>query len=409
MKKSTGFLIILSFFLVLFLLIGIFVGLIFYMMQGTTPNLLRQSRVALVRVEGVIFDAKNWLDQIKQYQEDDTIRAIILQIDSPGGAVGPSQELYDAVIKAREEHNKIVVAYFASVAASGGYYAGVGADYIVSSPGCMTGSIGVYARFLQAQELMEKIGVEYETVKAGDYKTAGSMDREMTPEEREMFQSVIDDTYAQFVEAVVDGRKQQLSRLIMNWKPEQQKSGYPFTDKVVDIITRYQSERQAYLAQNGEPVSPATAALLINTPTQVSAATVASTTLQETTVLVAEPSNASTAEMNTSDSQVRQTPKPPQKDDVFPPSEEILYALGDALAEGKIYTGRQAESLALVDKIGTLDDAIEIAARMVGIQGEPTVVERQRRELTIFDLLTQKLQLLTEQKSHSPLMYQFPY
>jgi signal peptide peptidase SppA len=292
MKKSTGFLIILSFFLVLFLLIGIFVGLIFYMMQGTTPNLLRQSRVALVRVEGVIFDAKNWLDQIKQYQEDDTIRAIILQIDSPGGAVGPSQELYDAVIKAREEHNKIVVAYFASVAASGGYYAGVGADYIVSSPGCMTGSIGVYARFLQAQELMEKIGVEYETVKAGDYKTAGSMDREMTPEEREMFQSVIDDTYAQFVEAVVDGRKQQLSRLIMNWKPEQQKSGYPFTDKVVDIITRYQSERQAYLAQNGEPVSPATAALLINTPTQVSAATVASTTLQETTVLVAEPSNA---------------------------------------------------------------------------------------------------------------------
>jgi len=168
MKKSTGLLLFFSFLVMVVIMVGLFVTLMILVLQGTTPNLLGSKRLALVRVESAIYDAQRWIDQIKHFQEDDSIKGIVLRVESPGGAVGPSQDLYEAIRKAQTEHGKIVVASFGSLAASGGYYIACSADRIVASPGTLTGSIGVYAKFPVAKELMEKIGDDYQTNKAGE-------------------------------------------------------------------------------------------------------------------------------------------------------------------------------------------------------------------------------------------------
>jgi len=162
-------------------------------------------RVAVVELYGQIIDSRDFVRQIKRWTEDSDVKAIILDINSPGGAVAPSQEMYAQVLKAREE-GKIVVASFRSVAASGGYYVGCGADRIVSNPGTLTGSIGVILSFPTAQKLLDKIGLQWETIKSGELKDVGSFSRPMTPEEERMLKAVIDDTYEQFVEAVSEGR-----------------------------------------------------------------------------------------------------------------------------------------------------------------------------------------------------------
>lgn len=447
MKKSTGILLLISFFVVILILVGVFVSLVVYLMQGTTPNLLGKSRIALVRVEGVIFDAEDWIKQIRDYQKNNDIKAIVLRVDSPGGGVGPSQELYHAILEARSKYGKVIVASFASVAASGGYYIAAGADHIVSTPGTMTGSIGVYAQFLQAQELMDKIGIDYNTVKAGRYKTAGSYNREMTDYERDMFQSVIDDTYNQFIEAVVHGRRNDLIQFMKDWKPEDAQQGYPFTEDVVSILQTYYDARQGFLASRMDGVNSTTAAVAmprivprvaraVDSGTDEATEDVDSSTVENSedvdsaTEEIGEDvdsGNAESAEetLAATDEIIIATDVltgatdgeaisgkehlEKMKDEDFPPEEDVIFALAKAMAEGKIYTGRQAYQLALVDDIGTLDDAIRAAADLVGITGEPTVVERKQRELTLFDLLTQKLQIFNETKAYSPLQYRFPY
>ncbi len=162
-------------------------------------------KVAVVELYGQITDSRDFVRQIKRWTEDSEVKAIVLDINSPGGAVAPSQEMYEQVLKARAE-GKIVVASFRSVAASGGYYVGCAADRIVSNPGTLTGSIGVILSFPTAKKLFDKIGIGWETVKSGDLKDVGSMSRPMTPEEERMLKAVIDDTYEQFVEAVSEGR-----------------------------------------------------------------------------------------------------------------------------------------------------------------------------------------------------------
>ena len=162
-------------------------------------------KVAVVELYGQITDSRDFVRQIKRWTEDSEVKAIVLDINSPGGAVAPSQEMYEQVLKARAE-GKIVVASFRSVAASGGYYVGCAADRIVSNPGTLTGSIGVILSFPTAKKLFDKIGIGWETIKSGDLKDVGSMSRPMTPEEERMLKAVIDDTYEQFVEAVSEGR-----------------------------------------------------------------------------------------------------------------------------------------------------------------------------------------------------------
>ena len=162
-------------------------------------------KIALVEVSGAIMDSKDIVRQISKYRRDDEIKAIILRIDSPGGAVGPSQEIYDEVLRVRAD-NKKIYASMGSLAASGGYYIAVAADRIYANPGTLTGSIGVIMAFSNAKKLMDKIGLEPQVVKSGKYKDVGSPARKMTAQERLYLQRVVEDVHEQFIDAVAKGR-----------------------------------------------------------------------------------------------------------------------------------------------------------------------------------------------------------
>jgi len=163
-------------------------------------------RVAIVELEGVIVDVDDLVREIKAYRDNAAIRAVVIRINSPGGAVAPTQELYGAIRRLREA-GKPVVASLGSVAASGGYYVAVAADQIYANPGTLTGSIGVVMQMANLNALMKKVGVEYVVVKAGQFKDLGNFARPMTVEERRVLQALLDDVHGQFIGAVADGRK----------------------------------------------------------------------------------------------------------------------------------------------------------------------------------------------------------
>ncbi len=219
--------------------------------------------VALVRIEGLLVTSDHVVEEMTDYSEDPSIKAIVVRIDSPGGGVVPSQEIYNAVKNARKEGKKIVVS-MGSVAASGGYYVAAAADKIVANPGTLTGSIGVKMEFASVEKLLEKIGVKGMVVKAGEYKDIGSPFRDMTDQEKKILQGVIDDVHGQFIEAVSAGRNL--------------------------------------------------------------------------------------------------------------PASEVA-----AIADGRIFTGRQALALKLVDQMGDLSDSISLAGTLAGIKGKPKVVEKKKK------------------------------
>jgi protease-4 len=221
-------------------------------------------RIALIRVEGVILDAQQTVGDLKNFGESPSVKAIVLRIDSPGGGVVPSQEIYEAVKRVRDKHNKTVVASMGTVAASGGYYIAVATDRILANPGTLTGSIGVIMELANVEGLLKKIGVESLVVKSGQYKDIGSPFRKMGPEDRRILQAVMDDVHRQFIEAVAEGRSLKVE-------------------------------------------------------------------------------------------QVR------------------------GLADGRIFTGRQAKEANLVDDLGDLAEAVKVAADLAGIEGEPKVIEPKRR------------------------------
>ncbi len=234
-----------------------------------------EDRIALVRVEGVILDSQSTVTELKRFGENPFIKAIVLRIDSPGGGVVPSQEIYDAVQRVRNKNSKAVIASMGTVAASGGYYIASATDRIIANPGTLTGSIGVIMETANVEGLLKKIGVEGIVVKSGKFKDVGSPLRRMSDEERALLQSVMDDVHKQFIEAVAAGRSM-------------------------------------------------------------------------------EP------------------------------------AAVQALADGRIFTGRQAKEAKLVDELGNLEDAIQLAAELAGIEGEPKVVEPRRR-FSIRELIESRL------------------
>ena len=261
----------------------LFVVTIWLIIAVTDDGLPGGAKVAVVEVEGIIgADAARGLDTdgvvrvLGEYRDDPAVRAVVLRINSPGGVVAPTQEIFTAVRRLREA-KKPVVASLGSVAASGGYYVAVAADRIYASPGTLTGSIGVVMQLANLEGLLKKVGVEYVVVKAGAYKDVGNMARAMTPEERRILQSLLDDVYDQFITAVADGRG---------------------------------LDPQA----------------------------------------------------------VR------------------------AFAEGRIYSGRQAQSLKMVDDLGGLEDAIEAAAKMAGLPAKPKVIYPRRR-FSLRELLRNELGL----------------
>ncbi len=230
--------------------------------KALLPELLMAGKegVGIVRVEGLILDSYQTIEELSAFAADPLVKAIVVRIDSPGGGVAASQEIYNAVKRIRKEQNKTVVASMGTVAASGGYYIAVAADRILANPGTLTGSIGVIMQMANFHELLEKIGVKSIVVKSGKFKDLGSPFRPMSEEDRQVLESVMNDTLSQFIEAVADGRSMD--------------------------------------------------------PAEV-----------------------------------------------------------EQLADGRIFTGRQAKSVLLVDEIGDLHDAIKLAGELSGIEGMPRVLE----------------------------------
>ena len=187
------------------IILGIFFGIILIIIYTSvlSNKLELGERIALIEVNGAIYSSEGMIDQIEKFNNDRSVKAIVLRINSPGGAVAPVQEIY----KELKRVDKAIVVSMSSTAASGGYYISCAADYIFANPGTVTGSMGVIMRFPKLSGLMEKLGVDEAVVKSGKYKDSSSMYREFTTEERELYQEVVDDVHEQFLEAVLEGRK----------------------------------------------------------------------------------------------------------------------------------------------------------------------------------------------------------
>jgi protease-4 len=253
------------------LLSAIFSTMFTFSGKTTTPFELGD-KVGVVKIEGAIMDSGDTVAQLKAFRENPSIKAIVVRIDSPGGGVGPSQEIYREIRKSSEK--KKVVASMGALAASGGYYVASAADTIMANPGTITGSIGVIMSYTNLEDLFGKIGLSPVVIKSGRYKDIASPVREMTDEERALLQAFADDLHDQFISDVAEGR------------------GLEVED-------------------------------------------------------------------------VRK------------------------IADGRIFSGKTAKELGLIDQLGNLEDAIEMAGRLAGIKGKiVTVYPPQERNLSLLELLT---------------------
>lgn len=173
--------------------------------MGSSAGDFGGEAVGVVEIEGPIVDARDAIEQIRQFRDDEDIKAIVVRVDSPGGAVGPSQEIYREIRKTVATKN--VVASMGAIAASGGYYVACAADGIVANPGTITGSIGVIMGYTNFRQLLDKIGMVPVVIKSGPYKDIGSPTREMREDERELLQTITNGIREQFVTAIAEGRK----------------------------------------------------------------------------------------------------------------------------------------------------------------------------------------------------------
>ena len=191
----------------------VFLGLLFIGCVFIAKSLLGEGErqfvdkpgIGVVEVKGMILDSRETVRQLRHFMKNDAIKAVVLRVDSPGGVVAPSQEIYEEVKKFAAK-KKIVVS-MGSLAASGGYYISAPATIIYANPGTITASIGVIIKLSNIEALMDKIGIKATVIKTGKFKDSGSPVRELTDEDRAMFQSVIDSTHNQFIKAVASGRK----------------------------------------------------------------------------------------------------------------------------------------------------------------------------------------------------------
>src|SRR6266571_4780830 len=252
-------------------------------------------RIQVVDIEGELIQSRAILDQLKRYQDSNSVKAVLLNIDSPGGGVAVSQEIYTEIKRLREKNDKIVVAYLSSTGASGTYYVSVAANKIVANPGTIVGSIGVIAEWVNYADLMEWAKLKDIVFKTGEFKDTGSATRALTENEKKYFQGLIDDMYVQFVEAVAGGRKLDLQ-------------------------------------------------------------------------------------------EVR------------------------SLADGRVFTGRDAKSRKLVDEIGNFQDAVDMTEKLAGISGKPRLIRLNRQRVTLFDVLTSDLSRLAPfngQSMKSQIKFQY--
>ncbi|SNZ11349.1 signal peptide peptidase SppA [Hydrogenobacter hydrogenophilus] len=193
-----------KFILVLILLVGVMA------LTNLISRLPVGDRIAVIKVDGVIVDPEPLIKKIEKAKEDKSVKALVLRVDSPGGSVGASQEIYRALERFKESKKPIVVS-MGNVAASGGYYISVPADYIYANPGTITGSIGVIIQHIDYKELLNRIGVSATAIKTGKFKDTLSPFRKLTEEEKEYLESTIEDAYQQFISAILKYRSGKIS------------------------------------------------------------------------------------------------------------------------------------------------------------------------------------------------------
>ena len=175
--------------------------------NDTSTDVFSTQKVAIVPIEGEIFEARDTIEALHRYEDNVTVKAIVMRINSPGGAIAPSQEIYEAVRNTRARSGKPIVASLDNVAASGGYYIASACDRIISNPGSITGSIGVILEWMNTKDLIAWAKMKPEVITSGALKAAGSPYLDLTQEERAYFQSIVQQLHGQFVRAVAAGRK----------------------------------------------------------------------------------------------------------------------------------------------------------------------------------------------------------
>ncbi len=229
--------------LLLLTALGIFLFFVASIFFGPSSNdgfeLATGQHLGMVKVEGVILESEQIVKDIERFGEDENAAALIVRIDSPGGGVAASQEIYEAIKKVRDQ-GKFVIASMASVAASGGYYVACGADTIMANPGTTTGSIGVIAELINTTELLDKIGVKFEIIKSGKYKDSGSPWRPMTEDDRRYFQNYVDDAFDQFVEVVSRERGLERSEVLKYADGRVFTGQQALENDLIDVLGTYQ-------------------------------------------------------------------------------------------------------------------------------------------------------------------------
>ncbi len=268
-----------AFFILCFVAVVLFIHGIVTKSNGGQTALFSSSDdgIDLIEIDGPIVSSDDVVKRIRRFKKGSE-KALIIRLDSPGGAVAPSQEIYSEILSARA-NKKIVVASMSSLAASGAYYIAAACDKIVANPGTLTGSIGVIAEFPEVSGLFKKVGIDYQTIKSGKLKDTGSFSRPMNEEDRAYLQDTVNDVFHQFLDAVIDGRRD------------------AFKNKLTAIL-------------------------------KVKADSI-------------------------KDEQI--------KNYILP------------YADGRAVTGKKAFELGMVDKLGNYDDAVQLAADLAGIKGEPNV------------------------------------
>jgi protease IV len=209
-KSRTGMFFFGAFSGCLLVFLGFFILMLVVAAGGDGSDLnLSGEKVAVVPIEGEILDARETLDLLQKYARNSSVKAVVVRINSPGGAIAPSQEIYSAIRKIRAD-GKPVIASMDSVAASGGYYIAAACDPIIANSGTITGSIGVILQWFDVKELVRWAKLKPETITSGALKDAGSPYRELTDAERQYFQGIVTQLHTQFVRDVTEGRKSKM-------------------------------------------------------------------------------------------------------------------------------------------------------------------------------------------------------
>ncbi len=208
-----------SLFVIVLIVLGILTSLLARLPVG--------DRVAVIKIRGAIIEPDRIVERIQRAKEDNSVKALVLRVDSPGGSVGASQEIYRALEDFKTSGKPLIVS-MGNVAASGGYYISAPADLIFANPGTITGSIGVIVQHTEVKDLLEKLGIKTTSIKTGKFKDTLSPFRELSPEEKEYLQNTIKDAYEQFLQAILKYR----SKKIPEEKLREIADGRVFTGKI---------------------------------------------------------------------------------------------------------------------------------------------------------------------------------